>query len=95
MPQHDAIEVELLPEERSLLLKWTCPFDDVKSQLDQYHSSANLETIVIDSVGFHILVGDLNHAIVSKGCRDEEVIELCERLESIEQSGDGNLDNWY
>jgi hypothetical protein len=41
------------------------------------------------------LVSDLTHAIVKRGCRDEDVIDLSESLDYVEHSGDGSLDGWY
>lgn len=38
-----------------------------------------------------LLIGDLSHALVKRGCRDAAVIELCDRLEYVEQTGDGAL----
>jgi hypothetical protein len=28
-------------------------------------------------------------------CRDQDIIELTERLDYFDQSGDGSLDGWY
>jgi hypothetical protein len=38
-----------------------------------------------------LLIGDLTHAIVKRGCRDADVLELSDRLEYVERSGDGTL----
>jgi hypothetical protein len=38
-----------------------------------------------------LLIGDLTHAIVKRGCRDADVLELCDRLEYVQSSGDGTL----
>ena len=39
MPENPTLEIELLPEERELLLKWTYPFDDLRAQLESQRSS--------------------------------------------------------
>jgi hypothetical protein len=92
MSEHHKLEIDLLPEERALLLKWTYPFDDVKSQLNSFGQSTDIETVAISPYYLGLLIGDLSHAIVKRGCRDETVIALCDRLEYIERSGDGQLD---
>ena len=87
------IQLELLPHERDALLKWNCT-PEVRSQLESCASSADAKTIVIDSVNLRWLASDLTHAIVKGGCRDADVIDLSERLDYVEQSGDGSLDGW-
>lgn len=85
------ITIELLPYEREALLKWDCT-PEVRSQLESFASSDNVETITVALYVVGWLSSDLTHAIVKRGCRDLDVIELCERLEYIEQTGDGRLD---
>ena len=87
------IEVELLPHERAALLKWNFT-PEVRSQLESFTSSDDVESITISRSLVRWLVSDLNHAIVKRDCRDEDVIELAERLEYVEDSGDGSLDSW-
>ena len=95
MPANPQIEIDLLPEERALLLQWTYPFDDLKAQLNAFRSSNHIETVTISRYFLELLIGDLCHAIVKKGCRDEDVIELCDRLEYVERTEDGLLDDGY
>ena len=87
-------QLELLPHERAALLKWNCT-PEVRSQLEACASSDGVETITIDSVDLRWLASDLTHAIVKLGCRDEDVIDLSERLEFVDQTGDGSLDAWH
>jgi hypothetical protein len=62
----DQIQLELLPHERSALLK--CNFTpEVRSQLEACAASAAAETITIDSVNLRWLASDLTHAIVKGG----------------------------
>lgn len=89
------IQLELLPHERAVLLKGNFTIDDVLAQLVACASSNDVETITITSVDVHFLAGDLTHAIVKKGCRDQDVIDLSERLDYVDDSGDGSLDGWY
>ena len=53
-----------------------------------------METITFTATDVHFLAGDLNHAIVKRGCRDDDIIDLSERLDYIEETGDGSLDGW-
>ena len=89
------IEVALLPHERAALLKGEFVIDDVRDQLQACASSANVEIITFTATDIHFLAGDLTHAIVKHGCRDQDVIDLSERLDYVDQSGDGSLDAWY
>jgi hypothetical protein len=93
MPRNP-IELELLPHERAALLKWNFT-PEVRDQLEACASSAAIQTITIGRVDLNWLASDLTHAIVKKGCRDADVIDLSERLDYVEQSGDGSLDGWY
>ena len=88
------IRLQLLPEEREVLLKWIF-IPEVRSQLEALASSDEVATITVTPTDVNWLVSDLNHAIVKKGCRDSIAIDLSERLEFIEQSRDGRLESWY
>jgi hypothetical protein len=88
------LQLELLPHERAALLKWNYT-PEVRDQLEACASSADVETITISPTDVHWLAGDLTHAIVKGGCRDNDVIALSERLDYVEESGDGTLDGWY
>lgn len=92
MPR-EPIELELLPHERAALLKWNFT-PQVHDQITRA-SSDDVETITLSPVDLNWLASDLTHAIVKRGCRDADVIDLSERLDYVEQSGDGSLDGWY
>ena len=51
--------------------------------------------IKIDSVDANWLASDLTHAIVKKGSRDQDLIDLSERLDYVDDTGDGSLDRWH
>ena len=93
MPGNE-IELELLPWERAVLLKWNHT-PDVRSQLEALASSNDVASITIARYVLGWLSSDLNHAIVKRGCRDADAIELSERLDYADQSGDGALESWY
>lgn len=93
----EALEIQLLPEERKLLLKFGYPFDDARQQLERMTKSKQIiETLVISRYYLNLLIADLCHAInkrphAIKG-KVSELHELCERLEHAERWGDGELD---
>ncbi len=93
MPKRE-FKIELLPHERKALLKWNYTVE-VRSQLEPLASSRGVETIAIGRVDLNWLVSDLNHAIVKRGCRDEDVFELSERLEYVQDTGNGKLHAWH
>ena len=88
------IRLELLPRERDALLKWKYT-PEVRDQLEAHVASEDVETITITSTDVRWLADDLTHAIVKRGCRDEDVIDLSDRLDYVADSGDGSLDAWY
>ncbi len=63
--------------------------------LESHQSSEHLETVTISEYFLGLLIGDLAQAIVKKHCRDPDVIELCERLEYVERTGDGDWDDGF
>ncbi len=89
------IELELLPHERAALLKGNFTIDEFRAQLEDRASSEKVETIRVDAVDVHFLAGDLTHAIVKRGCRDDDIIDLSERFDYIDDTSDGSLDGWY
>jgi hypothetical protein len=89
-----SIGLQLLPEEREVLLKWIY-IPEVRSQLEACGSREDVKTIQVTGTDLNWLASDLNHAIVKKGCRDQVAIELADRLEYVEQSRDGRLESWY
>lgn len=94
MTQRTSIRVQLLPQERAVLQKWNGT-PDVQDQLEALASDVAVATIKLTRVDLNWLIGDLNHAIVKLGCRDEDAYELCERLEYILDTGKGTLKAWY
>jgi len=88
------IQLELLPHERDALLKWNFT-PESRDQLEPHASSEDIVTITIDSVDLRWLASDLTHAIVKRGCRDQDVFDLSERLDYVEETGDGSLEGWY
>lgn len=89
------IKVALLPHERAALLRGNFVIDDVYEQLQACASSADVEVITFTATDIRFLASDLTHAIVKRGCRDDDIIDLSERMDYIDDTGDGSLDGWY
>lgn len=96
MVNWEAIEIELLPEERELLLEYGYPFPDAKAQLQQYAASPDVEVLTISRFYLNQMIGDLCYSINkrTKGRIQNALIQLCDRLEIAERFGDGELDLW-
>ena len=88
------IQLELLPHERAALLKGNFTIDEVLDQLEACVSSPKAESITMTATDVRFLASDLTHAIVKRGCRDEDIIELSDRLDYVDDTGDGSLDGW-
>ena len=96
MVDWEAIEIELLPEKRELLLQYGYPFPDAKSRLERCASSPDVEILTISRFYLNQMIGDLSYSINkrAKGRIQCALIELCDRLEIAERYGDGELDVW-
>lgn len=92
------IKVQLLPEERQLILKYGYPFERIEAALLKVADSARIEIVPMDEFELGQLIGDLcrsfNHDEVPRRFQDE-IIELTDRLEHAEATGDGMLDILY
>ena len=95
MEEIGEITIELLPHERRALLKWDCT-PEVRSQLKSFGPSDDIETITVEPYVVGWLLSDLTRAILDHDCRDQDVIDLCDRLEYIKETGDGllDIDDW-
>ena len=90
----NTIRLQLLPEEREVLLKWIF-IPEVRAQLEACATNDPIATITVTPTDVNWMASDLTHAIVKKGCRDSVAIDLSERLEFIDRSRDGRLESWY
>jgi hypothetical protein len=92
--QREAIEVELSPEERSLILRYGYPFDRIKQALEVRQKSRTIEIVPLDAFELERLVGDLSRSSndMAGGSLQNALLDLCERLEAAEQYGSGALD---
>ena len=87
------ILVELLPQEREVMLRCILT-PEVCDQLQPLVASQDVETSRLDRVLVHWIAGDLTHAIVKGGQRGQAIIDLSERFDYIDDTGDGRLDSW-
>ena len=93
MAARETIQIELLPEEQELLLKYGYPFEPEKRQLSKLIARSRIGRLSISPFYLERLIGDLCHSIKhSSGRLQDQLAELCDRLEYIERTGDGTLD---
>ena len=92
--EREVIEVELSPEERSLILRYGYPFDRITQVLEAHQKSRMIEIVPLDAFELERLIGNLSMSIndMAGGALQNKLIELCDRLEAVEQYGDGMLD---
>jgi len=90
------IEIELWPRERELILEYGYPFSDAKEQLKAAVSSDDISVLTISDFYLNQMIGDLCYSINkrTKGRIQDELLELCDRLESIQRYGEGELEYW-
>jgi hypothetical protein len=83
-----------LPREQELLLKHGYPFEPEKEQLKKLIARGAIGTLSIKAYYLSLMIGDLCYSINKRttGRIQDELAELCERLETIERTGDGSLD---
>ena len=86
--------IELTPEERELILRYGYPFDRLARALRRHSSSEAIRTISMSQFELDMLIGELSRSFNHGECSQDEdaVIDLCERLEYAQRSGDGGLD---
>jgi hypothetical protein len=90
----EIIEIELTAEERNLILQYGYPFEGIEQSLKACQDSEGIETVPIDAFELERLVGDLSISIndMKGGAVQNELLDLCERLEAAERYGEGQLD---
>lgn len=88
------IDIELMPSERKLLLRYGYPFDGIEKALRRVESSREIELIPMDPFELGKLIADVCRSIkqMKSGRNVHQLIELCDRLEAAERQGDGLLD---
>ena len=86
--------IHLTPEERELILRHGYPFDRLARALRRHSWSEAIRTISMNAFELDMLIGELSRSFNHGECGQDEdaVIDLCERLEYAQQSGDDDLD---
>ena len=89
----DDIEIQLTPAERSLLLRYGYPFQRIEHALQARESSRDIEIVPMDTFELEHLIGDLCSSIndLPGGALQNQLLDLCDRLEAAEKYGDGML----
>ncbi len=90
------IKLQLTPHERSLLLKYGYPFEKFSKALKACEASPEIKIIPIDDFELEQLIGNVCYSInhSTRGSTQDDLAELCDRLEYAERTGDGMLDMW-
>jgi hypothetical protein len=88
------IDIQLTPKERALLLRYGYPFEQIERALKACVSSREVEIVPMDRFELGRLIGDVCYSINHKtsGATQNQLMELCDRLEYAEKYGDGMLD---
>jgi hypothetical protein len=94
LTDREVIEIQLTPEERSLLLRHGYPFEEIEQALQAYEKSCGIETVPVELFELEQLIGQLCISIneMDGGALQDQLLELCDRLEAIESCGNGMLD---
>lgn len=92
--ERETIEIQLTPEERSLLLRHGYPFERIERALKACEASYDIETVPMDCFELERLIGDMCRSInhMNRGALQDQLLNLCDRLEAAEEYGDGMLD---
>ena len=87
-------KIQLTQEERDLILKHGYPFDRLAKSLRRWPKDQLIRTISMSRYELEMLIGELSRSINHREAGQEEdaLIDLCDRLEYVERSGDGDLD---
>ena len=92
--EQETIEIQLTPEERSFLLRYGYPFEQIEHALKACEASPDIEMIPMNCFELERLIGDVCRSIhhMNGGALQNRLLDLCDRLEAAEQFGDGTLD---
>jgi len=90
----ETIDIQLTPQERTLLLPYGYPFEQIEQALKACETSRDIEIIPMDRFELEHLIGDVCRSInqMKGGTTQNELLDVCDRLEAAERYGDGMLD---
>ena len=86
--------IQLTRKECELILRHGYPFDCLARALRHQMASDAIRTISMSAFELEMLIGELSRSFNHGQCGQDEdvVLDLCDRLEYVQQSGDGDLD---
>ena len=92
--ERETIDIQLTAEERSLLLRYGYPFAQIEQALKACEASRDIEIVPMDCLELDRLIGDVCRSInhMKSGATQNQLLDLCDRLEAAERYGDGMLD---
>jgi hypothetical protein len=90
----EVIDVELTPEDRTLIMQYGYPFARIRAALQVCQASKTIETVPLDAFELIQLIGDLCISIndMKRSVVQDKLVDLCDRLEAAERYGEGQLD---
>lgn len=90
--EREVIGVQLTPEERTLIFQHGDPFERIERALAAC-DDAKIEIVPLDTLELERLIGDLSSSIndMPGGTVQDQLPDLCGRLEYAERTGDGML----
>lgn len=92
--RRETIDIQLTPQERLLLLRYGYPFERIEHALKSCEGSRDIEIVPMDCFELERLIGDVCRSInhMNGGALQDQLLDLCDRLEAAEKFGDGMLD---
>ena len=92
--ERETIDIQLTPKERTLLRRHGYPFQQIEQALKACESSRDIEIVPMDCFELERLIGDVCRSInhMKRGATQDQLLDLCDRLEAAERYGDGMLD---
>ena len=90
----ETIEIQLTPKERTLLMRYGYSFEGIEQALKACESSREITMIPMDRFELEHLIGDVCRSInhMKSGRTQDQLLDLCDRLEAAERHGEGMLD---
>lgn len=92
--EQETIDIQLTPEERSLLLRYGYPFEQIEHALKACETIPDIQIIPMDCFELERLIGDVCRSInhMKGSALQDQLLDLCDRLEAAEKFGEGMLD---
>ena len=83
--------IELTYIDRDLILKYGYPFERLEKALKRWPAQQSIRTVRMSVSELEMLIGELCRSINREqtGSDEDAVLDLCDRLEYAEKTGDG------